>query len=194
MSWPLFSKSILALMVVIGLSGCAGGAQPKADSGSDTQSKQSPALVSAYNQAVELMRSELYQEAIEAFTRLEEDYPKLINPRLNIGLAYVKLGLDDKAVESFNKVLEKQPKNEVAWTQLGIMHRKDGKFAEAQQAYEKALATNPNYSDAQLNYGILCDIYLRQPQCALSYFEQYLSENPDDEKVKLWVVDLKGRI
>jgi hypothetical protein len=46
-----------------------------------------------------------------------------------------------------------------------------------------------------LNLGVLCDLYLQQPERALEAFERYLSlAGTPDEKVSAWVKELKVRL
>jgi len=41
---------------------------------------------------------------------------------------------------------------------------------------------------------VLCDIYIQDLACALEQYEEYTSKNPDDEKVKIWLADIKSRM
>ena len=57
--------------------------------------------------------------------------------------------------------------NAAAYNQLGIVYRKLGRFKEADEAYTRAVQIDPNYALAYLNLGVLCDLYLQDPQRAL---------------------------
>jgi tetratricopeptide (TPR) repeat protein len=82
-----------------------------------------------------------------------------------------------------------------AYNRLGIVARREGRFADAEQAYLRAIEIDPNHANAHLNLGVLCDLYLQQPQRALEAFERYLSLSPaPDEKVSAWVKELKVRL
>ena len=62
-------------------------------------------------------------------------------------------------------------------------------------AYQRAVEIDPNYAIAYLNLGVLCDLYLQQPQRALEAYERYLSlAGTPDEKVNGWVTELKKRL
>ncbi|MDQ1363043.1 MAG: hypothetical protein QG652_903, partial [Pseudomonadota bacterium] len=41
--------------------------------------------------------------------------------------------------------------------------------------------------------GILCEIYLRDVDCALQQYERYLEYVPDDKTVTIWIADIKRR-
>ena len=46
-----------------------------------------------------------------------------------------------------------------------------------------------------LNLGVLCDLYLQQPQRALEAFERYVTLAPSpDAKVNGWITELKTRL
>jgi tetratricopeptide (TPR) repeat protein len=81
------------------------------------------------------------------------------------------------------------------FNQLGIVYRKLGRFKEADAAYSEALRIDPGYALAHLNLGVLCDMYLQQPQRALAEFERYLQLVPNpDARVSGWVKELKARV
>ena len=60
--------------------------------------------------------------------------------------------------------------------------------------YEKAIEGFPNYYPAHRNLGILCELYLSDPECALEHYEIYTKAKPEDEQVKLWIMDLRIRL
>ena len=72
--------------------------------------------------------------------------------------------------------------NAAALNQLGIVYRKHGRFKEADEAYSERCRSIPNYAIAYLNLGVLCDLYLQQPQRALEAFERYLALAPTPDR------------
>ena len=79
--------------------------------------------------------------------------------------------------------------------ELGLVYRRLGRFKEAEAAYMQALTADPAYAPAYLNLGVLCDLFLQDPQRALQSFEKYqeLSGN-SDKRVATWIAELKGRL
>ena len=76
-----------------------------------------------------------------------------------------------------------------------MQQRKAGQFAAAQSSYERALALDVNHANAELNLGILHDLYLDDPGAALPHFERYqLLTLGEDKAVTAWLVELKSRL
>ncbi|MGB5519272.1 MAG: tetratricopeptide repeat protein, partial [Gammaproteobacteria bacterium] len=101
---------------------------------------------------------------------------------------------DDKLAEKYLlKALEIDQAQPVANNELGIIYRKQGRFSDARDVYNNALAENPDYLPVIRNLGILCDLYLRDVQCALEQFEKYQQQVPDDKTIEIWIADLKTR-
>ena len=61
-------------------------------------------------------------------------------------------------------------------------------------AYEQAIDADPAYAPAQLNLGVLYDLYLWDAARALEHYDRYLALTTDnDDKVKRWVAELRRR-
>jgi tetratricopeptide (TPR) repeat protein len=114
-------------------------------------------------------------------------------PHINLAMAYEKMGKLPAAEESIKKALELNPEHPVANTEYGLLYRKTGRFAEARQAYERTLKQYPDFLAARKNLGILCDMYLRDLECALTQYQVYSTAMPDDKAVRVWIADLEQR-
>ena len=100
----------------------------------------------------------------------------------------------EKAEKVLTRAIEVNPRNEVAQFQLGLLYRKTGRFELSRKAYEQAIKLNRNYAMAHYNLGILCDIYMQQPKCAIEHYENYQTLVPEDsEQVGKWLTDLRRR-
>jgi tetratricopeptide (TPR) repeat protein len=156
---------------------------------------ESPALPRSYDQALVLMGSGDYTQAIPVLQKFIDKEPELAGPYLNLGIAYRNTGQLDAALEALHKAIELNSANPVAHHQIAIVQRELGAFEAALEAYTQALELAPDYALAHRNLGILYDLYLQQPAAALNHYRTYLELNPQpDNKVRDWVVDLERRV
>jgi len=144
--------------------------------------------------AVERLNAQDYPEAIELLQQVIEHEPGVTAPYIDLALAYRKVGKPEPAEENLKTALALVPAHPVAGNEYGLLLRSSGRFAEARTIYEQTLAQFPDYSPAHRNLGILCDLYLSDPECALGQYEIYSAAKPDDEQVKLWIADLRIRL
>jgi Flp pilus assembly protein TadD len=153
-----------------------------------------PEIRKEFDEAVVLLNQSEYAEAIKLLKAVSGKTSKFSAPYINLGIAYVRTDELGKAEESFKKALEINNQHPVAHNELGLVYRKTGRYAEARQLYESLLVMYPDFMPARKNLGVLCDIYLQDLTCALEQYEKYLSDMPDDEKVKIWVADVNSRM
>ncbi|MDH5800494.1 MAG: tetratricopeptide repeat protein [Gammaproteobacteria bacterium] len=147
-----------------------------------------------FETATSLLQQEKYQEAIVLIEGLLTKLNGFTAPYINLGIAYAKLGEMEKALESFEQALKLNDIHPVANNELAIVYRQLGKYAEARKVYEKLLENFPGFWPANRNLGVLCDIYLNDLACALENYEIYASAKPEDDKMKIWIADVKSRM
>lgn len=152
-----------------------------------------PALRAELDAALALAKAEQYDKSIEAFKRLSAALPDNAIPATNLALVYKKLDRLDLAEQHLKQALAIEPANPVASNELALLYRKTGRFADARPVYEKLLAKYPNFSMAHKNLGVLCDLYLRDYECALCHYQAYAVSAPDDKSVQIWIADLRKR-
>ena len=100
-----------------------------------------------------------------------------------------------RAEEELKRVIADDPTNTVAYNYLGLIYRTNGQFPQSKMMYLQALSINANYANAQLNLGILYDLYLRDLPKALESYQRYQKMLPQEDKdVIKWIADLKRRI
>jgi len=147
-----------------------------------------------FDQALQLLQEEQYDTAITMLKSVVEQEKRLTAPYINLAMAYRYKGNEKLAEENLLKALAIDHTQPVANNELGIIYRKQGRFTDAKKVYVTALSEYPDYLPVIKNLGILCDIYMRDPQCALEQFEKYQQHVPDDKTIKVWIADLKARI
>ena len=84
--------------------------------------------------------------------------------------------------------------NPVANNESALLYRKTGRFKEARQVYEQTLMKYPNFNIMHKNLGILCDLYLKDYECALKHYVFYSNAVQDDKTVKIWIADVQKRV
>ncbi|MCI0506323.1 MAG: tetratricopeptide repeat protein [Gammaproteobacteria bacterium] len=156
--------------------------------------KVDPEIQGEFNKALALLEEDKYAEAIQLLKAVTGKTSKFSAPYINLGIAYTRSGELDKAEESLKKALEIADQHPVAYNELGLVYRQTGRYKEARELYETLLNMYPDFLPAHKNLGVLCDIYIQDLNCALRQYEEYLKGMPGDEKVKIWVADVKSRM
>ncbi len=147
-----------------------------------------------FEHAVAMMKDGNNDKAIELLTRVIERSPNVTAPHINIAVAYMRTGKVELAEQHLKTALGLVPNHPVASNEYGLLLRKAGRFVEAREIYEKALSNFPDYLPVHRNLGILCDLYLNDPECALKQFEIYSEGMPADAQVKIWIAELRMRL
>jgi Tfp pilus assembly protein PilF len=147
-----------------------------------------------FERAVALMNKGENDKAIELLAKVIERSPGVTAPYINIAVAYMRTNNVELAEQHLQSALGLVPDHPVASNEYGLLLRKGGRFKEAREIYEKALASFPDYLPVHRNLGILCDLYLNDPECALKQFEIYSEGMPADAQVKIWIAELRMRL
>jgi tetratricopeptide (TPR) repeat protein len=154
-----------------------------------------PEAMQRFERALTLLSAGDLGPAAGEFQRLAEAYPDYSGPLVNLGIVYLKSGKFADAEKVLQAATQRGEPNPAAFNQLGIAYRQQGRFKEADEAYSRALSIDPNYALAHLNLGVLCDMYLDDPQRALNAYESYLRLAPNaDARVAGWVKELRNRL
>ena len=144
-----------------------------------------------FDDALQLMQQERYKEAIVLLQKVLQASHKNSAPYINIAIAYGKVGEQEKAEEQFMSALQINPSHAVTLNEYALLLRRTGRYKEAREQYEKLLKFYPGFMPARRNLGILCELYLRDANCAIAQYEVYSKANPNDGDVKLWLTTLK---
>jgi Tfp pilus assembly protein PilF len=141
-----------------------------------------------------MMKDQDYGQAIDLLEKVIKQSPGVTAPYIDIAIAYQRVGKPELAEGHLKTALSLFPEHPVACNEYGLLCRKTGRFAEARAIYEKAIARFPEYYPLHRNLGILCDLYLNDPACALEHYEIYSNAMPKDAQVTLWIADVRTRL
>ena len=147
-----------------------------------------------FNKAVKLLNQHKYEEAIVLLNTITKTTKTFTAPYINLGIAYSKINKLEEAEQNFVKALKLNPEHPLAKNELATIYRKTGNFSKAKSLYEEVLNSYSYFHPARKNLGILCDLYLQDLNCASKQYELYLSANPNDKNMKIWMADVKNRI
>lgn len=147
-----------------------------------------------FERAVAIMKDQDYGQAVDLLEKVIGQSPGVTAPYIDIAIAYQHIDKPEQAEENLKAALRLVPDHPVASNEYGLLCRKAGRFADARAIYEKAIARFPDYYPMHRNLGILCDLYLNDPECALEHYEIYSEAMPEDKQVKLWIADLRARL
>jgi len=148
---------------------------------------------SEFERAVSLMNDGKNDKAIELLANVIERKPGVTAPYINIAVAYMRTNKPEPAERNLKTALGLVPAHPIASNAYGMLLRKAGRFKEAREVYEQEIARFPEYLPVHRNLGILCDLYLNDPVCALRQFEIYSEGVPSDPQVKTWIAELRMR-
>lgn len=181
------------------LGACASGPAPKQESGSILVNANDAIAIdskvkSDFQAAVAHMKSHEYEDAIKLLESIVKRENRVTAPFVNLGIAYMAVGEMDKAENNLVQAIKLDPSHPVANNELGLLYRRTGRFEKAKQVYKKTLAMYPDFLPVRKNLAVLCDIYMDDLDCALENFEVLASYRPDDEKLKIWIAEIKARM
>ncbi len=147
-----------------------------------------------FKQALRLIEDEEYEIGIQLLEKVTQAAPHATTAHIDLGIAYRLTGDYESAESSIKRALELNSRHPVAHNELGIVYRKMGRLEEARESYEDALAISSGFHFARRNLAILCDLYIGDMACALEHYKRYAKMMPGDEKVVMWIADLRNRM
>jgi len=190
----VFMVKMLVVCFLAAISGCAINTGQSTGTSYDEVIVVDSDVQMLFDQALQSLRAEQYDEAIILLDSVVEREKRLTAPYINLAMVHRRKGDEKLAEENLLKALSIDQAQPVANNELGLLYRKQGRFEDAKKVYTNALSEHPGYLPIIRNFGILCDLYMHDLQCALEQFEKYQQQVPDDKTIKIWIADIKTRI
>ena len=148
-----------------------------------------------FTQALEAMAEADTTVATALLLDITERKPNLAGPWVNLSILAEQQGDLASANQYLVTALEKNPNNCDALTLEGVQHRREGRFVEAEASYLKCLQQSPTHVLANLNLGILYELYMGRYAEALAFYNEYqLAVVEPNPKVNIWIADLERRV
>jgi hypothetical protein len=174
------------------------GASASGSNGASAGGGPAPVPITArgkadFDRAVGLMKAGNVTEAELEFKQVALQFPQLSAPYVNLGILYRKAGHLEQSEDALKTAVERNDASAVAWTELGATQSLRGEFPNAAASYEKAIADDPNFAPAYRNLGVVSDLYLGDPERALTAFERYKELTGEEKPVSGWIAELRAR-
>ncbi len=147
-----------------------------------------------FQRAVAMLNDGHHEQAVDLLEKVAKQSPGVTAPYINLAIAYRHIDNLEQAEAHLKTALDLVPGHPAACNEYGMLYRRTGRFDQARAMYEKVLDRFPEYYPVHRNLGILCDLYLDDLECALEHYEIYGRARPEDEKVQLWIADLRNRL
>lgn len=188
--WKLFVSLVLLAQLV----GCSLLNKPKAVDGAQAQAPLPEAVVTGYNQGLELLKEQKWDEAKTHWQAFAEHYP--LYPGVWVNLALIELHFEqlDASQAYLDKALAIASDFCPAAKVEALVKRQQGQFKEAEVWYKKALDCDATDARTAYNLAILYDLYLQDLPNALAYYQKAKELTPDaDANLDMWIADLQKR-
>jgi tetratricopeptide (TPR) repeat protein len=152
-----------------------------------------PRALADFDRAVDLMRAGNQAQAEQEFQVLAMSYPTFAGPDINLGILYRKAGRLEQSEAALKAATARNGASAAAWNELGVTLRLRGEFPAAASAYEHAIAADAKFAPAHRNLGVVLDLYLGDPERALTELERYQELSGEEKPVSVWIAELRQR-
>jgi len=166
---------------------------PAAEASAPAAAEPPPRAVADFDRAVGLVRAGNRAEAEIQFQQLAVGYPAFAGPDINLGILYRKDGRLEESEQVLKAATTRNGASPAAWDELGVTLRLRGEFPAAAAAYERAIAADANFAPAHRNLGVVLDLYLGDPERALTELERYQELSGEEKPVSVWIAELRQR-
>jgi len=108
-----------------------------------------------FDEGLRLASKSLYPEAVMKLKLATRANPEHAEARLELGLAYHKMGQLRKAIKAYLSALEIRSNSVTAYKNLGAVYDEVGQFVDALKAYAKAIVLAPHDPELRNDLGLV---------------------------------------
>jgi tetratricopeptide (TPR) repeat protein len=134
--------------------------------------------VTLNNEAVALVVSHHFDEALSLFKRAIALSPELRTTHYNLGCLYLHQGRLGDAIAAFKEELRLNPEFADAYHRMGVAYNKTGKHAEAIEYFTRSLEIDPRQAESLTEIGFAYSALGRDEE-ALESCKKAISLNPN---------------
>lgn len=139
---------------------------------------------SNYDIALEFLKKEEYDPAIENFQKaLQDEKDAIAQSRIYnlLGLSYLKQGVSSSsAIGSFEQAIRMDPQFAEAYFNIASAYAADNLDPnKAADYFQKTIEVDPNYSKAYFGLGWFSLMQKENPEQAIEFFQKTLDKYPD---------------
>jgi len=121
-----------------------------------------------------------YDEAVEYFKKLSEEYPRIPYPYYYMGLAYYKKGDGTNAEKNLLKCIDLEPYYPEAYYHLSLIEYQKGNRKKVIEYLNEVTALDNTFQNAYYNRGVIF-LLMDQPRRAFKDFSYALYLDPADK-------------
>ncbi|RYY77084.1 MAG: tetratricopeptide repeat protein [Gammaproteobacteria bacterium] len=188
--------SVGIVLTLIFLSGCSNTpSESRKSSTLSTNVELSVDEQSTYQEALEAIRSDNAEKAIQPLVKITRSHSEHIGAWINLANAYLKISKISEAESASAHAKEINPKVAEVYNLQGLIAVQKGEYSNAEKNYVQALQLKENYPSAHYNLGLLYDMYYQDLDRAIIHYDRYLElSDGADKKTIGWVAELKQKI
>ncbi|MCT8987185.1 tetratricopeptide repeat protein [Shewanella phaeophyticola] len=152
------------------------------------------AVLAQYQQAINAMKNQQWQNANSLFDNVIATQPQLSGAYVNKAIIAINQQSFDQADALLDQAIKANSSNPYAHQIKANIARQQGQYAQAEQGYLTALTLWPQYPQAQINLAMLLELYRGKLLQARQFYLAYLANQPDDEQAKRWLAGVEIKI
>ncbi len=165
--------------------------QPTTKRPSSVVSTLSPIDREHYEKALNKLDQEAYKKPLKALQKLDKKYPNHLGVKINLATNYLLLERLDLAASTAQQALSINNTVAEVHNVLGLIAIEQKAYKKAEAEYLLAVTLDKKLAEAHYNIALLYDVYFQDINKAYAYYNSYLELEPNDQKTKDWVDQLK---